>query len=197
MRSIGRTAVRVSQRCGRTRATMCRRWLMRRITSRRFVRCLGVSMRTCTTEESHTAADTCCTALRCCARPYVIPRCFDAHAYHRGITYGRAQHLRAPKTSSPPPTSRALCTLTNRSLVWMLLQRRRGRRLPPGRPASLTLTPPSLLSGRADSSGASVLWRRAHAVAARRGGRAAGRYRRAAKGGAGPEPVVRGGVHRG
>eukprot|EP01050_Picozoa_sp_SAG11_P008226 SAG11_NODE_716_length_7614_cov_63.924837_3_plen_80_part_00 len=28
------------------------------------------------TEETHTAADICCAALRCCARPYVIPRCF-------------------------------------------------------------------------------------------------------------------------
>eukprot|EP01050_Picozoa_sp_SAG11_P062648 SAG11_NODE_42296_length_182_cov_10.481928_1_plen_53_part_01 len=53
-------------------------------------------MRTYTTEESHTAADICCTALRCCARPYVIPRCLDAYVYHRGITYGRGYLLHRP-----------------------------------------------------------------------------------------------------
>eukprot|EP01050_Picozoa_sp_SAG11_P050099 SAG11_NODE_27727_length_329_cov_3.047826_1_plen_69_part_10 len=59
-------------------------------------------MRTYTTEESHTAVDICCTALRCCAWPCVIPRCFvynrircfDAHEYHRILRPPPSQGVR-------------------------------------------------------------------------------------------------------
>eukprot|EP01050_Picozoa_sp_SAG11_P016789 SAG11_NODE_2333_length_3504_cov_54.934508_3_plen_237_part_00 len=58
----------------------------------------GGGHRRLTTEESHTAADICCTALRHVAHgAYVIPRCFDACVYHRGITYGRGHMLHRPE----------------------------------------------------------------------------------------------------
>eukprot|EP01050_Picozoa_sp_SAG11_P016139 SAG11_NODE_2166_length_3726_cov_6.269369_2_plen_169_part_00 len=62
------------------------------------MRFLGVSMRAYTTEKSHTTAEISRTAPRRCARPYVIPRCFDAHVYHREITYGRGYMLHRPET---------------------------------------------------------------------------------------------------